>query len=122
LGFFSGVEREDEVYSQRQLEARGSRLKLEREESGPTSRARPPAPQPRKPLADKPVSVTASLFHYQERIKPQPTARPRADGKENGNDGPKVRRAFLFLSFFLSFFLSQHRPVLAKLVLSKSSL
>ena len=103
-GFFfncSDVECGDEVYSVRQLEARASRLKEPEEEP----QQRPPVLPPRKPLADKPVAVTASLFRFQER--PKPTAqvqavqpRPRIEGKENSEDRrqAKVRCFFFFHS------------------------
>ncbi|XP_031785167.1 hypoxia-inducible factor 1-alpha isoform X2 [Nasonia vitripennis] len=73
----SGVECEDEVYSVRQLEARADQLK---EEPKPTA-----VVPPRKPLADKPVSVTASLFQsFQERPAKQQSRNVVVDvGKEN---------------------------------------
>ncbi|OXU25114.1 hypothetical protein TSAR_001562, partial [Trichomalopsis sarcophagae] len=71
-----GVECEDEVYSVRQLEARAEQLK---EEPKPTA-----VVPPRKPLVDKPVSVTASLFQsFQERAAKQQSRNLIDVGKEN---------------------------------------
>lgn len=102
----SGVEHEDEVYNVRQLEARAPRLK---EEAPPVARS--PAPTPavtavRKPLADKPVAVTASLFRYQPgAAAAQTPARPRSDGKEN-EEGRYLAKVYCLLYFFFSFFKS----------------
>ncbi|KAJ8674336.1 hypothetical protein QAD02_005598 [Eretmocerus hayati] len=94
-----GVEHEDEVYSVRQLEARENLLKREYEEArwciDPAVPLAEFAPPDRKPLVEKPVSVTASLFRFQEKPRPQAVikGRPRInlDSKENGTDKLKER-------------------------------
>ncbi|XP_011504674.1 PREDICTED: hypoxia-inducible factor 1-alpha [Ceratosolen solmsi marchali] len=86
----SGIERKDEVYSLRQLEVRDSRLKDDRKENTATPQPRAQVLESSKPVADKPISVTASLFRYQERTKPQQAVRLKLDDKENDINDVKV--------------------------------
>lgn len=102
LPFFcnSGVEHEDEVYSVRQLEARlASETVSSSSTTTITQEAEVEVELPRKPLADKPVFVTSSLFKQQ----PKPAAPAKAaivDGKEN--DRKLLRKVKVSLSYSLA--------------------